>query len=301
MSDGRNAPRTNSKALLGICMRRKLAVLLSLGALAAGAAQASSAALGHGARYVAMGSSYAAGPGIGQSADTPRTRCDRSADNYAHQLARRRGFVLVDVSCGGATTAHILGPWNELAPQIDAVTPETRLVTVTIGGNDMGFVAGLFAGSCASGAAHPICSAMAARAGMTGAPQEPRPDWRGLEQRMRQIAREVHRRAPAARLIFVDYLTVLPRGKLCPAVPLDRAAERRARDTAQRLARLTGTVARGEGAELVRASALSQRHDACAKAAWMTGFGPPVPYHPNLGGMTAIADRLDNLLGKNPQ
>lgn len=50
------------------------------------------------------------------------------------------GLNLVDVSCGGATTAHILGAWSELAPQIDAVTSDTKLVTVTIGGNDLNYV-----------------------------------------------------------------------------------------------------------------------------------------------------------------
>src|ERR1700712_5265347 len=60
-----------------------------------------------GARYVAMGSSYAAGPGI-DPVEQPRTRCGRSTRNYAHQLAGRRSLTLVDVSCGGATTAHVL-------------------------------------------------------------------------------------------------------------------------------------------------------------------------------------------------
>jgi hypothetical protein len=62
-----------------------------------------------GAAYVAMGSSYAAGPGIGQSADTPPNRCARSATNAAHIFAQKVGLELKDVSCSGATTAHILG------------------------------------------------------------------------------------------------------------------------------------------------------------------------------------------------
>src|SRR5947209_18573953 len=113
------------------------------GALIAGAAVAQAPA-----RYVAMGSSFAAGPGIGKPADETPDGCRRSADNYAHQLARRRGLALTDVSCGGATTASILGPWNGHPAQIEAVTPETRLVTVTIGGNDVGLIAGLGAGAC---------------------------------------------------------------------------------------------------------------------------------------------------------
>ena len=73
-----------------------------------------------GARYVAMGSSYASGPGVTHAADARDPRCSRSNDNYAHQVARTLQLDLVDVSCGGATTKHVLEGWNELPPQIAA-------------------------------------------------------------------------------------------------------------------------------------------------------------------------------------
>jgi hypothetical protein len=48
---------------------------------------------------------------------------------------------LTDVSCGNATTDNILTtPQKDHPPQIDAVTPDTKLVTITIGGNDVGYV-----------------------------------------------------------------------------------------------------------------------------------------------------------------
>jgi phospholipase/carboxylesterase len=37
---------------------------------------------------------------------------------------------LTDASCSGATTQHLLAPWNELPAQLDALRPDTRLVTV---------------------------------------------------------------------------------------------------------------------------------------------------------------------------
>ncbi len=84
------------------------------------------------------------------AAENPTTRCGRSAQNYAHQIARRHNLQLVDVSCGGSTTAHLLGPWNELAPELDAVTADTMLVTMTTGGNDLGYLGSLGANSCAN-------------------------------------------------------------------------------------------------------------------------------------------------------
>ena len=74
-----------------------------------------------GARYVALGSSYAAGPGVTHAADARDPRCTRSNDNYAHQIARRLKLELVDVSCSGATTRHVLQGWRELPPQVAAL------------------------------------------------------------------------------------------------------------------------------------------------------------------------------------
>lgn len=247
-----------------------------------------------GARYVAMGSSFAAGPGVTSSADQPATRCARSTDNYAHLLARKLGLQLDDVSCSGATTAHILGPWDALPPQIDALTRDTRLVTITIGGNDVGYIGGLGSASCRSFAAPP--------SGTPGGrcpapPQVLEADWAKLDTALRSIAAEVHRRAPAARLIFVDYVAVLPPVETCASVPLSRAEADTGRATARRLAALTASVAAETGSEVLKASDLSSAHTACSAEPWVNGFPLPsgpsfVPYHPNARGMAAIAEAL---------
>ncbi len=251
-----------------------------------------------GDHYVAMGSSFAAGPGVTTSADSPPNRCSRSADNYPRQVAARLGLSLTDVSCGGATTGHILGAWNELPPQIDALRPNTKLVTVTIGGNDVGYIAGLFAASCGARPETAMCKGFAAR--RSGPlPVIDELAWEALVSRLDQITAEVRTRAPSARLVFVDYLTILPKAGQCDAAPLARAPMAEARKKAARLATLTAQAAKRAGATIVRASRLSARHHACAKSPWMNGFpnigSPPtfVGYHPNLAGMTAVADAIE--------
>lgn len=261
-----------------------------------------------GARYVAMGSSFASGPGVTRLADDRDPRCTRSYDNYARQTARRLRLDLVDVSCGGATSDHVLNGWNELPPQVDALTPETQLVTVTIGGNDVGYVAGLFAGSCtddtaAAEAVKTACTVMRQRMGGGTAAKALLSDeekWGAAEAGLSAIAAEVARRSPKARLVFVQYLRLVPEGALCSAVPLSPAALEQARKTAARLAKLTETIALKSGAEFLPVANISAGHDACATAPWVTGFVPApsatvtgfVPYHPNLAGMTAVADAL---------
>lgn len=216
------------------------------------------------------------------------------------RIARKRGLALTDVSCSGATTAHILGPWKELAPQVEAVTPDTRLVTLTIGGNDVGFIGGLIADSlCATGKA----PADACRKPVT--PGEAA--WRATGQAMRDIVTGIRRRAPGARIVFVEYLTVLPPHRTCPRLPLTADQRAVSAAIARRLADLTARVASDEDAEVLPISALTRGHDACSRKPWTNGWvvaKPAVdgaPFHPNSGGMAGIADALDTMLyGRRP-
>lgn len=261
-----------------------------------------------GARYVAMGSSFASGPGVTRLADERDPRCTRSYDNYARQTARQLQLELVDVSCGGATSDHVLNGWNELPPQVAALTQDTRLVTVTIGGNDVGYVAGLFAGSCSDSPAvtetvQTACSALRQRGSgrpVVSAALSDDEKWKAAEAGLSAIAAEVAIRSPKARLVFVQYLTLVPVGSLCGVMPLSPAAAEQARKTAARLADITAAVALKSGAEVLRVADISAGHDACAASPWVTGFVPTaaatatgfVPYHPNLAGMTAVAEAL---------
>ncbi len=268
--------------------------LAMIGLASAVAAQADGAA---GPRYVSMGSSFAAGPGVTVSADTPANRCSRSADNYAHQLARKRRYLLVDVACSGATTAHVLGPWDELAPQIEALTPDTALVTLTIGGNDVSFVRDLIALACGTGPA-PV-GAPGGKCPTVAQPTEA--DWSALATALDRIGRQVRQRAPHARLVFVQYLQMTPARNGCPAVPIDRKGLAMLRMIQDRLTTETKRAARKWRASLVDAHEAGTSHDPCSKKPWVTGFPTPngpsfVPFHPNRDGMTAIANRLHRIL-----
>jgi lysophospholipase L1-like esterase len=254
--------------------------------------QASSAPLQRNASYVAMGSSYAAGPGIPDAADD-NAKCARSVNNYAHQFARKRNLSLVDVSCSGATTRDILSRSGDMPAQIDAVTADTKLVTVTIGGNDVGFVTLLTAASCRQ-----LGLAMKANNACPAPPAVDDKAWQDLPAAMKRIADEVHARAPSARLVFVDYPVVLPERGPCAGTPMSDAEANSARDIAYRLAAVIAAAARASGATLVRASSFSKGHDACSAKPWIHGFPLPgqprfVPYHPNHAGMTATAAALN--------
>ena len=80
--------------------------------------------------YDALGDSYASGFGV-----PPYTACGRSSSAYAVQLDGRMKVHLDDfVACAGATTKTLVS-----GGQLSALDSSTDLVTVTIGGNDIGW------------------------------------------------------------------------------------------------------------------------------------------------------------------
>lgn len=241
-----------------------------------------------GARYVAMGSSFAAGAGIGPIKPGTPDRCRRTFLNYPSLLAQRLNLDLVDVSCGGATTAHILGPWRELPAQLDAVNENTRLVTITIGGNDLGYVAGLMGASCRA-------LEMSANCPVTAAPAEA--DYGRVAQNLRDIAAEVTRRAPNAQLVFVQYVTLVPPTP-CEQAPLAAEDALVSREIGQRLAAITARVARDTGSLLIPMDQISVDHTACSQTPWSRGMASAgdaaraSPWHPTIEGMRAVADAV---------
>ncbi|TLF30708.1 SGNH/GDSL hydrolase family protein, partial [Microbacterium sp. 5K110] len=97
-----------------------------------------------GRSYVALGDSYAAAWGLPLAATQPGPGCDQSDQNYPHLLAAEFGFALDDRSCGGAVIANVVDTPQSVgggtAPaQSDSLDADTALVTLTIGGNDLGF------------------------------------------------------------------------------------------------------------------------------------------------------------------
>lgn len=246
--------------------------------------------------YVAMGSSFAAGPGLPPYVEGAAARCARSTRNYAHLLAARRGLSLRDVSCSAATTAALLQPWQELPAQIEALGPETKLVSITIGGNDLGYVGSLLWASCQQLAAEGRVPAARCRPTTAGADAA---SLAALQAALRAVVAAVRSRSPRATLVLVDYLQLLPEQGGCALTPLSAAQADEARRSAQALAALTQALAQESGVLLLRASALSASHHVCADQPWVWGYPATdggAPYHPNAQGMQAVAEALDQLL-----
>lgn len=246
-------------------------------------------------RYVALGSSMAAGPGIRPKASRAPFGSGRSAVNYPHLVAERLGYDLVDVTFSGATTAHVLTESQRGQPvQIDALDGTERLVTVTIGGNDVGYVPYLFAAGLPRFATSlPLLGRMLRDALDPAARDEA---LASVGASLRAVGAALRSRAPHATVLFVDYLTLLPSpGTAAP--PMSDARAEVGRHIADTLKLHTETAAADTGCRLVRAGDASLDHHPWSAEAWTTGFGLPVPgrpapLHPNAAGMRAVADLI---------
>ncbi|CPR11648.1 hydrolase [Mycobacterium bohemicum DSM 44277] len=220
-------------------------------------------------RYVALGSSMAAGPGIAPRAAGAPFASGRSARNYPHLVAERLNLDLVDVTFSGATTAHVLTDRQRGAPpQVAALDGTESLVTVTIGGNDVGYFPLLMAASLPR---------VVRRVPLFGGRISGLLDRDSREEALAAVfdslcavGTALRRRAPEARILFVDYLTLLPPAGT-PAPPLSDA-----------------------DADLGPAAA-SRPHHAWSAQPWTVKPavplpGRPAPLHPNGAGMRAVAE-----------
>jgi lysophospholipase L1-like esterase len=285
--------------------RRNLALAISLalaGLLLAGCTSGTAQEPGKGSRptvgeerapldYVALGDSYTAGPLISTVRSDP-SACGRSTNNYPAFLAGWLGVrSYTDVSCSGATTAHLTRPQplyggGAAPPQLDALSGRTDLVTVGLGGNDFGIFARL--SSCA-GAASPGSGARACPDDLGALAR----DAARVRARLADGLRRVEARAPRARVLVVGYPRVLPDSGTCPALGVDPARAAEARRVVTRLEASVRGAADDADATYVDLTGPTAGHDVCAgPRAWIQGarFGPGgAPLHPLLPGMRGIA------------
>ncbi|MDT4978774.1 MAG: hypothetical protein QOG07_653, partial [Pseudonocardiales bacterium] len=86
-----------------------------------------------GAGYVALGDSYSSGVGSGSYTSSSGS-CLRSTLAYSQLWANTHAPAsYVSLACSGAKTADVN------ANQLSALSTSTTLVSITIGGNDVGF------------------------------------------------------------------------------------------------------------------------------------------------------------------
>ena len=253
-------------------------------------------------KYVALGDSYTAAPFVSLPVGDP-IDCGQSDRNYPRVVQETlRADSFRDISCGSATTDDFTSPQTGLPlggtnpPQFDALDDTVTLVTVGIGGNDIGF-----------GGIVNACAQLPTLVG--GHPCTPTYAAGGVDQISARIARtapkiaaalqEIHQRAPHAAVLLVGYPSILPdTGTGCyPYVPIlpDDVPYLRAKE--KELNAMLATQAAANGATFVDTYTSSIGHDACQLPgfAWVNAVvlvPPSYPGHPNLLGEADMAAQV---------
>lgn len=246
----------------------------------------------------ALGSSFAAGPGIPPVADKAARRSSR---NYPHLLAQRLGAVLTDLTVSGATTANVLGkpqlmPGRRFPPQLSALPADADLVTITVGGNDLRYGANLLLhGYAGRLAANPFLRPVAELVDRLPVPSPSEAEVDAVAANLARIAEAVRGKAKNARVLLVDYLRVLgPDTRTSREAPFDDATLDALRRLGDQVSNVFANAAHRSGAELIPIGDLSREHALGSAEPWVTGLarGPrprPYPFHPNADGMAAVA------------
>lgn len=249
-----------------------------------------------GLSYVSLGDSYTAAPGTGINRGKI---CYQSAINYPRLIALELDLDLTDVSCGGAKLENLTqrqAPTGN-PPQLDALTPETDLVTIRIGAND----AALYRSTVLR------CAQLAPR-DPDGAPcteqvgeQYLRTAAQQIRTRFDRALDDIATRAPDARIVVVGYPAWAPPGRPedCDAFPLaagDYAFARRANEI---LVRTLEEAAAAADVGYVDTWAASQGHHMCSDDPWIAGLertDKAAQLHPFPAEQRAVADLVVELL-----
>ena len=248
--------------------------------------------------YVAMGDSFSAGPFIGTMRTDPEG-CARSRDNYPAFLADWLDVAsYTDVTCSAATTADLYAPMTlfnggTTIPQIDAVSADTDLVTIGMGGNDFGIYDSLI-----------TCQ----KPGLSVCPVEQlRTDARKVAGRIEQAVRRITKVAPDAQVYVVGYPDILPTQGTCKAVGASADVLGPVTGVAGLLNASLRRGAEAAGGAYVDIESVSEGHDVCAKGrAWVNGprfrAGIAAPFHPKINGMRAVATEVfRQITGDEPE
>ncbi|UOX85472.1 SGNH/GDSL hydrolase family protein [Amycolatopsis sp. FBCC-B4732] len=286
-------------------MRKRLSALLVVPALAmlAFAAPASASTSYH--EYVALGDSWTADVFVTLPPTTQYTPldCAQSTSDYPHELAGALGVeTFRDASCGGATTTDFTQPQKlplggTNPPQFDRLTPATDLVTVGIGGNDIGLAAAVT--KCLNLLPVSTCKAKFTAGGVDQLENAVT----ATEPKIAAALRGIKDRSPNARILLVNYLAGLPAsGKGCwPVIPVADGDIAYLQAKFLQMNAMLARVAAANDVELVDTYSPTLGHDACQAPTvrYVEGLIPvsvsnplllAFPFHPNGAGAAAQSE-----------
>jgi lysophospholipase L1-like esterase len=292
---------------------RPLVVLAALALAASACGSSHHDEVGKGAAYVALGDSYTAGPGIEPIADDA---CHRSAINYPSLVDKALKIKdFADRSCAGARTLNLTEsqsyrdprtglPVHMNDPQLDALGPETKLVTIGMGLNDRAISTGLLLICTTPGSPEPndTCTSYLKQPESAVDTQI-----QAAAGDLKTAVQAIAKKAPKARIVVVGYPRVVPDtggcgspGQADSLLPVPDAQLTRLREAMKFVDQQWSAVAAATGALYADMYTASEGHDICSDDPWINGYlpvaGKAQGLHPFEAYQRAVADKIVGLL-----
>jgi lysophospholipase L1-like esterase len=218
--------------------------------------------------YDALGDSYASGYGV-----PPYEECGRSQSAYAVQLDGRMRIDLDDfVACAGAKTTEVV-----TGGQLDALDESTDLVTISIGGNDIGW--SLAVGACLVGTDAQCAGTLSAVRGQVT---------NTLPSLLDSLYSQVAGSAPNAHVVVTGYPRLFS-PEYGPYLGASVAEQEALNEGADLLNRVIADAAARHGFQFVDVTERFLDHGVNAPEAWILGLSDPGAFHPNREGYRAYA------------
>ena len=256
--------------------------------------------------YVSLGDSYTAAPLVPAQTGSP-AGCLRSTHSYPFLVAAGAGAAtFTDVSCQGATTANMTHPQSvplgTNSPQDNALSVGTTLVTLQVGGNNIGF-SDIIIHCTTLSLTNPFGSPCKDHY-TSGGTDQLRAKINAAAPKVAADLQGIHADAPNARVYLVGYPVILPNsGSGCwPLVPIAFGDVPYLRGVEKALNSMLATEAAANNATFVDTYTASIGHDVCQAPGtkWVEGLiptSPAAPFHPNQLGEQGMARRVLTALG----
>ncbi|MER0246914.1 SGNH/GDSL hydrolase family protein [Streptomyces sp. HSW2009] len=245
------------------------ATLALAGGQSAQAADGSARALA-GRDYVALGDSYSSGVGSGDY-DSGSGDCKRSNRAYPKLWAAKNAPASFHfTACSGAVTGDVL------AKQLGPVNSGTDLVSITIGGNDAGFV-DVMTTCILQSEANCVNRVNTARSYVE----------KTLPGKLNQVYTAIKNKAPKARVVVLGYPRFYKLNGTC-VVGLTEKERGAINGAADLLNGITAKRAADHGFAYADIAGRFSGHEICSGDAWLHSVTLPVgdSYHPTAAGQS---------------
>jgi lysophospholipase L1-like esterase len=243
-----------------------VAAIAATGALVMAFAPAASAST---VNYVALGDSYSSGVGAGNYTSSSGS-CDRSTNAYPQLWANANSPAsFAFVACSGATTSDVA------SSQLSALNSSTTLVSITIGGNDVGFSSVME--TCVLGSTSDCVNAIDAAEAKLPA----------LTSTLENLYSEINAHAPNARLVVLGYPEFYDLSQSSSCIGLSTTDRTDLNQAADELDSTIQTAAQAKGETYADVRSAFSGHEICDSDSWLHSvdwFDLTSSYHPTASG-----------------